>query len=146
MILDLALAAVLLWATLIDAKRLILPDYITLPLLACGLALAWRQPPDLSERAVGAVAGFAAFALIAWAYRRWRGRDGLGLGDAKLLGAAGAWLGPAALPSVVLVGAASGLAWALIKRKQAETRIPFGPFLALGFWTVWRFGPIGLAN
>jgi prepilin signal peptidase PulO-like enzyme (type II secretory pathway) len=50
------------------------------------------------------------------------------------------------LPSVVLIAAASGLAWALIRRPSPERLIPFGPFLALGFWLVWRFGPLGLMN
>ena len=146
MILDLLLAAVLLWAAVIDARRLILPDYLTLPLTAAGLALAWLQPPDLTTRLIGAAAGFLVFAGIAFLYRKIRQRDGLGLGDAKLLAAAGAWLGWEDLPSVVLIASVGGLIWALVKRPDAKTQLPFGPFLALGFWLVWRFGPLVLTN
>ena len=93
------------------------------------------------------MAGFAAFAAIASIYRRARGREGLGLGDAKLLAAAGAWLGWQALPSVVVIAAASGLALALATAlggsKLAWTsRIAFGPHLALAFWLAWLLGPV----
>jgi leader peptidase (prepilin peptidase)/N-methyltransferase len=96
---------------------------------------------------LGAFAGFAALALIASVYRRVRGREGLGLGDAKLLAAAGAWLGWHGLPSVVLIAAVSALAVALAAAsgggKLAWTsRIAFGPHLALAFWLVWLFGPV----
>lgn len=142
---DFGLALWLAALSWIDARRMILPDYLTLPLIPAGLALAWLQPPDPTTRLIGAVAGFASFALIAELYRRWRGRDGLGLGDAKLLAGAGAWLGWAALPSVVLIGAVCGLVFALVKRPAADQPFPFGPFLAAGFWLVWRFGPLVLA-
>jgi leader peptidase (prepilin peptidase)/N-methyltransferase len=87
------------------------------------------------------------FALIAWLYRRLRGREGLGLGDAKLLGAGGAWLGWQALPSVVALGAAIALALALAGaaaggKLSATTRIAFGPYLALAIWVVWLYGPL----
>jgi leader peptidase (prepilin peptidase)/N-methyltransferase len=137
------LAAVLLAAALSDARRLVLPDGLTLPLIPVGLGLAWLQPPALTARLIGAVAGYLGLAGLAALYRRWRGRDGLGLGDAKLLAAAGAWVGWQALPSVLLIGAALGLAWALARRLRADQPLPFGPFLAIGFWLVWCFGPLG---
>ena len=84
-----------------------------------GLAVAWAVDPGLlGDHALGALAGFASLAVIASVYRRVRGREGLGLGDAKLLAAAGAWLGWQALPSVVLIAAASGLALALATRAR----------------------------
>jgi leader peptidase (prepilin peptidase)/N-methyltransferase len=133
-------------AAVIDARRMILPDVLTLPLIPLGLGLAWHEAPPLADRAIGAVAGFAVFALLAEGYRRWRGRDGLGLGDAKLLAGAGAWVGWQSLPSVVLIAALSGLVWALVLRPPIDRPIPFGPFLAFGFWLVWRFGPLGFVN
>ena len=139
-----ALAVILGWAAWIDFKRMILPDWLTLPLIPAGLALAWAQEQPLPERVIGAVAGYAAFAGIAWIYRRWRGRDGLGLGDAKLLAAAGAWTGWASLPSVVLVGSVTALVWVLVARPDPQKPFPFGPFLAAGFWLVWKFGPLTL--
>ena len=149
----------LLWASLglgwalltlaaIDSREFVLPDVIVLPLIPAGLLVAGAMEPALvAGHALGAVAGFAAFAAIAGIYRRARGREGLGLGDAKLLAAAGAWLGWQALPSVVVIAAASGLALALATAlggsKLAWTsRIAFGPHLALAFWLVWLLGPV----
>lgn len=95
--------------------------------------------------------GFAVFAFIAKLYRRIRGRDGLGLGDAKLLGALGAWVGWQGLPTVVLYAAGAGLLWALarslvrpgrFKPLDPKQRLPFGPFLCLAGWLVWLYGPL----
>jgi leader peptidase (prepilin peptidase)/N-methyltransferase len=75
-------------------------------------------------------------------YRAIRGRDGLGGGDAKLLAAAGAWVGVRALPQVVLFAAIAGLVAAAGLRIAgvrlgAQSALPFGPFLALATWLVW---------
>jgi leader peptidase (prepilin peptidase) / N-methyltransferase len=143
------LALALSWAAAVDLDRFILPDIMTLGLTLAGLAIAaahgWEM---LGVHAIGAAAGYAALALIAFAYRRWRGREGLGLGDAKLMAAAGAWLGWAGLPSVLLAGSFAGILLvmihALATRQLAATRaIAFGPFIAMGFWIVWLFGPYG---
>jgi leader peptidase (prepilin peptidase)/N-methyltransferase len=136
------LAAWLGLASVIDAKRLILPDLLTLPLIPAGLFLVGLQPPALTDRLLGAVIGFTVFAAISVLYRRLRRRDGLGLGDAKLLAAAGAWVGWQGLPSVVLIASLGGLAWALVTRADGDRQVPFGPFLALGFWLVWWLGPL----
>ncbi len=127
----------------IDAETLLLPDALTLPLIVAGLLAAWwLEPWTLTDRAAGAIAGYAAFRLIEIGYRRWRGRDGLGQGDAKLLAAAGAWLGWQALPWTVVLAAVLGLlvagAWALAGRPVGrETALPFGPPLALAVWVMW---------
>lgn len=138
------LALVLGWASLIDARRMILPDWLTLPLIPLGWALSWVEEPTLDDRLIGSAAGFFALAGIAWIYKRVRGRDGLGLGDAKLVAGAGAWAGWQALPSVVLIGSASALLWVAARRPDPDQPFPFGPFLALAFWLVWRFGPLEL--
>jgi len=143
-VISIGLALVLVIAALIDLREMILPDRLTLPLIPLGWAMALHGAPDLTERLSGSAAGFAAFAGIAALYRRWRGRDGLGLGDAKLLAAAGAWVGWRDLPSVVLLGAATALVWALITRRDPGRPLPFGPFLAAAFWLVWRFGALSI--
>jgi leader peptidase (prepilin peptidase)/N-methyltransferase len=146
-----ALGWTLLCLAAIDFRHFFLPDVLTLPLIPAGLAVAYGiDPALLPDHVVGTLAGFAAFALITFAYRRLRGRDGLGLGDAKLLAAAGAWLGWQALPGVVLIGALSALALALARAAaggtlSATTRIAFGSHLALAFWLVWLFGPVYVA-
>jgi leader peptidase (prepilin peptidase) / N-methyltransferase len=145
---SLGLGWALLTLAVIDWREFVLPDIITLPLIPSGLVVAWAiDPALLGGHALGALAGFAALALIGSVYRRVRGREGLGLGDAKLLAAAGAWLGWHGLPSVVLIAAVSALAVALATAlggsKLAWTsRIAFGPHLALAFWLVWLFGPV----
>jgi leader peptidase (prepilin peptidase)/N-methyltransferase len=70
----------------------------------------------------------------------------MGLGDAKLLAAAGAWLGWQALPGLVVIAALAALAVALAQAARgaklaATTRIAFGSYLALAFWLVWLYGP-----
>jgi leader peptidase (prepilin peptidase)/N-methyltransferase len=140
------------WALLtlaaIDFRDGFLPDVLTLPLIVLGLAATYFLAPwQMLDSAIGAVAGFAIFAGIRWLYRRLRGREGLGLGDAKLLAASGAWVAWDGLPSVVLIGAAAGLAVALIMHLRGEQltlnqRLAFGPALCLGTWLVWLYGPI----
>ena len=137
------LAFALAWASVVDIDRYILPDLITLPLILVGLGLAAAQGGGtLLHSAIGAAAGYGVLVAVELYYRRVRGRDGLGRGDAKLLAAAGAWVGWAALPPVLLIGSVSGLAWAGVTalrrgRLDAAQPIAFGPFIALGFWLVW---------
>lgn len=145
---SLGLGWTLLTLAMIDHRQFMLPDSMTLPLVPTGLAVVWAvDPGSLMDHALGALAGFAFLVAIAAAYRLLRDREGLGRGDAKLLAAAGAWLGWQSLPSVLLIAATSGLAFALAASlagaKLAWTsRIAFGPHLALSFWLVWLFGPV----
>ncbi len=141
-----ALGWTLLVLATVDALALRLPDVLTLPLIAGGLAVSWWLPEhDLLGHAIGATAGLAAFYSIAVLYRAARGVDGLGLGDAKLAGAAGAWLGWQALAFVVLLACAVGLVWvglATMRRGRAalEERIPFGIALSFAIWVIWLYG------
>jgi leader peptidase (prepilin peptidase)/N-methyltransferase len=130
----------------IDVEHMMLPDVLTLPLLLAGLGVTLLlDQADIADHALGAVLGYVAFRAIAAGYRAWRGRDGLGGGDAKLLAAAGAWLGWQALPWVVLEASLAGIGAALIARLlghriSGTTALPFGPFIALGIWLVWLYG------
>ncbi len=134
-----------------DRRAMLLPDALTLPLVAAGLGVAWGLFPDrLLDHAIGAIVGYGALAGIAWLYARTRGREGLGLGDAKLLAAAGAWLGWQALAGVVVVGAAAALAVTVARgvlrgHLGGTDAIAFGPFLALGLWLSWLYGPVTFA-
>src|ERR1700744_5879668 len=104
----------LLTLAAIDWRTGLLPDLLTLPLIAAGLGVAYGiDPAALLDHAMGAAAGVIGFAALAAAYRTLRGRAGRGLGDAKLLAAAGAWLSWSALPSVILFAAVAGLLSAL---------------------------------
>jgi leader peptidase (prepilin peptidase)/N-methyltransferase len=142
------LAAVLAACSAIDVYAHRLPDVLTLPLVAVGLLVcsATGSAP-LWWSAASAGLGFLLLAGIAWGYRRVRGRAGLGLGDAKLLAASGAWLGAGALPTVLLWATGSALACVLVaswrnSQLSGASRLPFGPFLAFGTWLVWLYGPL----
>ena len=139
----------LLTLTLIDLRCQRLPDFLTLPLLLAGLGVtAGAWPAALPDSVVGAVLGYTALAVVGWLYRRVRGRVGLGLGDAKLLAAGGAWLSWQALPEIVLLAAglalatAIGLHWLRRLPLSAATRVPFGPFLAGAIWIGWMYPPL----
>lgn len=130
----------------IDWECLILPDVLTLPLIVGGIAMGGIDPSlGYGERSLGALIGWACFSLLAWVYRAFRRREGLGGGDAKLLAVAGSWLGPTSLPDVVVIAAVSALVWTLgrsvaARRKVSDEPISFGPFLALGIWMVLLAG------
>ena len=143
------------WALLalaaIDWRDLLPPDELTLPLIPAGIAAAYFVAPSLPvAHLIGAIAGFAVFVAVRWVYQRIRGREGLGLGDAKLLAAAGAWVGWVGLPSVVLIAATAALAVALAqglagRRMGLGEAVPFGSYLALATWIVWLYGPLVFA-
>jgi len=147
------LGALFGWALLtlavLDAEHFWLPDRITLPLAAAGVAAGFAADPPPLDRLIGFAAGFAALAAVAAGYRSLRGRHGLGGGDPKLFGAIGAWLGWPALPFVLLLAAGLGLALAAARasrghRVTAATRLPFGALLAVAAWALWLADPMRL--
>jgi len=127
----------------IDWEQFWLPDVLTLPLLVAGLLVTWFDAPwMLTDCAIGAIAGYLAFRILGRVYELVRKREGLGQGDAKLLAAAGAWLGWQALAPLVLLAALIGLGFALAARLRggtmtAATALPFGPALAAALWALW---------
>lgn len=133
----------LLLIALIDLQHQWLPDRLTLPLIPAGLAVAWLGiGPALSDRAIGTVAGLATLWLIAFAYRRLRGREGMGGGDPKLFAALGAWLGWMQLPSVLIGAGLLGLASLVLMRLRrqmisADLRLPLGTLMAFPAWAIW---------
>lgn len=139
------LSAALLTLAMVDIAVFRLPNVITLPLIGLGLAVSVAESTDLAAHIIGAAAGWAAVAGLALAFRRLRGRDGIGMGDAKLLAAAGAWLGWRVLPWTVLLACALGFAWVglrALRHGQASlgASLPFGAPLALAIWIVRLYG------
>lgn len=131
-----ALLGCLSW---IDIKSYRLPDKLTYPLMGIGLIEGYVAGV-LSERLGGLILGYLFFRIIEYGFKRLRGRDGLGRGDAKLLAAGGAWCGWMGLPFIVLIASGFGLLTALlpsIRNSAQDGHIPFGPFLALGIFMVW---------
>jgi leader peptidase (prepilin peptidase)/N-methyltransferase len=127
----------------LDVEHEWLPDRLTWPLLAAGLAAGWGGfGPPVDSRVLGAVAGFASLFLIGALYRALRGREGLGGGDPKLFAAIGAWLGPMHLPFVLVGAGLIGLAALLAKRLRGEKvaatdRLPLGALMAVAAWPIW---------
>jgi leader peptidase (prepilin peptidase)/N-methyltransferase len=134
----------LLTLAILDWRHFWLPDALTLPLAFLGFTLGqWSFDAGLADRAIGALVGYAALLAVSIGYRALRGREGLGLGDAKLLGALGAWFGWQMLPFILLAGASLGLLLILVSRLAGRTvtsatHVPLGTFLALaalpGVW------------
>lgn len=121
----------------LDITEFWLPDAMTGALGVAGLVSgAAGFAPPLVDRLIGGAGGFAALWLVGAAYKRVRGRDGLGGGDPKLLGAIGLWLGWQALPMVLLLACLIGfgvvLFWMLTgRRARMDDRLPFGALLAV---------------
>lgn len=134
------LMGILTALAIIDARTYRLPDVLTFPLIGAGLLFGWLVRHDWQAGLFGAAAGYGAFVLIEIAYRKIRGIDGLGRGDAKLLAAGGAWCGWAGLPFIVLIASGCGLIALLLPgmaKFRESGKLPFGPFLALGIAIVW---------
>lgn len=135
----------LLCLTVIDIDHQLLPDNITVPLLWVGvLANYFGLFTTLESSVIGAIAGYLSFWIIFQVHYRLTGREGLGYGDFKLLGALGAWLGWEMLPLIVLLASLTGTVIALVmmvasKLKRRAT-ISFGPYLALGGWIALIWG------
>ena len=133
------LAVALAAIAIIDLRTYRIPDRLSLPLIGLGLAWAfWLGERPWPAHLVGALIGYVSLAGFGAIYYRLRGREGLGLGDAKLFAAGGAWLGWQALPLVLLVASLGALLWAIVLRQNdANSVLAFGPWIALGIWIVW---------
>lgn len=159
-------AALLVGLIFSDFEELILPDEFTLGGLAAGLVFAWFVPVEdvtahallwlsgiqagpragsFAEAALGAAVPSLFLWLGGWLYEKVRHREGLGLGDVKLMAMVGAFLGlRGALLTLLagsLLGSVIGLAWIAIARKDAATfELPFGTFLGAAGIGVALFG------
>jgi leader peptidase (prepilin peptidase)/N-methyltransferase len=122
----------------IDMDHRILPNIITLPGMAAGVVLSFGPwPPRPIDSFIGLLAGGGFLYLVAWLYMITRKKEGMGMGDVKLLGMIGAFLGWIALPvtilSASLIGSVVGVTWARVKKQPVmEFPVPFGVFLAAG--------------
>lgn len=128
----------LLYLAYIDWRTFRLPNAITFPLIFLGIA--FNAASDLrlttpSSAFIGALLGFTSLWALNTAYRLLRNRNGIGMGDAKLLAALGAWLGWSALPSILFIASAlgviGGIFWLRWRGHQLQQAFPFGPFLVI---------------
>ena len=133
-------ATLFLILSLIDLETYLLPDVLTLPGAAAALACSLLLPPlwtlgiGWQPALTGALLGGGGLWLVSVLYRRIRGVDGMGLGDAKLMLLVGALLGPAAVGVTLFAGACLALPAGLLaaRSRGMQARLPFGPFLCAG--------------
>ncbi|HHL43626.1 MAG TPA: prepilin peptidase [Hellea balneolensis] len=138
-------ANILLFVTLcvlswIDLKTFRLPDVLTLPLTGLGILVNGLLWGHWLPAVIGALAGYIFFLAIELSFKKIRGQDGLGRGDAKLLAAGGAWCTWSALPYIILMASVLGIIAAIFSGKMKTptmSHIAFGPYLAIGIFTVW---------
>ncbi len=151
---SIVLATAMLGIAWVDFREFRIPDVLSLPAIPVGLLATGRlieadMPLIPLDGVAGMLAGSLVFYGVREAYYRLRGREGLGLGDVKLAGVAGAWTGWQGLPDVVLLAAILALALIaathlIAKARTAERReltlshrVPFGVTLAPSIWIVW---------
>jgi leader peptidase (prepilin peptidase)/N-methyltransferase len=142
------LAALMLAIAANDARHYLIPNELSGAAFALALLRAAAFVPDLGAQAllwpvVRAVAVALPLLLLMLAYRRWRGRDGLGLGDVKLAAVCGAWLDLATVAAVIELAALLAIGAYVInallqgKRLRGTAFLPFGLFLAPSIWIGW---------
>ena len=130
--------AIVIAAAFIDLDTTLLPDDLTLPLIAIGVISAWQgwTPVTLPDAALGALFGYLSLWAVATLYRLVRGIEGMAEGDFKLLAGLGALLGWQSLASIILlssaVGALVGVFMIVARGHGRQVPIPFGPYLAGG--------------
>jgi len=135
----------LITITVIDIKHQIIPDIITLPGIAIGLLISFLSS-NLSflDSLIGTVAGGGSLLLVAGGYYLFTKKEGMGLGDVKLLAMMGAFLGWRSILFIIVVGSFSGalvgITVMLIQKKDRRYAIPFGPFLSLGALSYLLYG------
>ena len=141
----------LLLLALLDARHLWLPRLLTGLLALTGLAVAGARsfashdPHALWMALAGGALGFALLWLVAFAYRRTRGREGMGGGDPPLLGAIGLWLGPQGVIHTILGGSLVGLVAVLAlllagRKLSGDSVLPLGTCLAIAAWPLFLWG------
>ena len=141
----------LICLTMIDFDHKLLPDQITLPLLGLGLLINIPGTlVPLTDAVIGAAAGYLSLWSVYWIFKLLRNKEGMGYGDFKLLGALGAWMGWQALPMIIIissaVGAIVGISLILLKGRDKNIPIPFGPYLAAAGWISLLWGDTLMAQ
>lgn len=131
--------------TMIDFDTYLLPDDITLPLLWLGLIVnSFNSFTDLPSALWGAIAGYLSLWSVYKLFKLLTGKEGMGYGDFKLLAALGAWMGWQMLPQIILlsslVGAVIGISLIVIRGRDKNIPIPFGPYLAIAGWIAFVWG------
>jgi len=131
----------------IDIDHQILPDTMTLPLVWLALLCSFQSLfIPLQDAVIGALVGYLVLWSIYWLFKLVTGKEGMGYGDFKLLAVIGALVGWQQVGLVVIlsagVGAIIGGLLLAIQGKGKETKIPFGPYLAVAGWITLLWGDV----
>ena len=133
----------------IDLQHYLLPNVITVPGIVIGFALSLVLPPGWKASLIGLIAGGGLLFAIAEAWYRFRGIEGLGMGDVKMLAMIGAFLGwKLMLVTLVLssfAGSLIGVGAIALGRGGMKSMLPFGTFLAVGALTAAVAGDVILS-
>ncbi|MAP95811.1 MAG: hypothetical protein CMK07_12745 [Ponticaulis sp.] len=137
----------LIWT---DFRHFRLPNLITIPLMLAGLAFViFERPSEAILHLVGAATGYVVIWLLNNTFRLLTKKNGIGMGDAKLFAAAGAWFGVLSLPVVFLSASLLGIIFTVTinvafhnVRTRTKQFVPFGPAIALTIWLIWNFGGV----
>ncbi len=126
----------------IDLKHFIIPNEITYTLIAIGFLKSFDPTlnqylfPNYINSLIGGGVGYSIIWIIIFVYKKLRNKEGMGLGDAKLLSALGFWFGWISIPFILFFSSIVALGFALPslinKSKTMSSQIPFGPYLVLG--------------
>jgi leader peptidase (prepilin peptidase)/N-methyltransferase len=136
-------ACALLVITFIDIDYQIIPDSLSIGGAIVGLVLVWWMPLSYRDALIGLGLGAGLLLVVIYGYYFLTGRQGMGGGDVKLLGMIGVFTGWQGVLFTIfmgsLLGTMAGIPWVLLKKKNMQAAIPFGPFLALGalIYVLW---------
>ena len=147
--------AMLVGLSFIDLRWKMIPDQFSIYAVPVGLIAVYGlshlgapirfTPPTLADAAIGAVAGILGLLAIIGTYWLIRREEGMGMGDVKLLGMMGAFLGWQALAPIILIasvtGSVIGVSLMLLQGRGFRSQLPFGPFLSLGAVVCLFFWP-----
>ena len=124
----------------IDLEHFIIPNVLTFPMMIVGFLKSFDPNlpslfPNYINSLVGGLFGYGVIWSIIYFYKQLRKKEGMGLGDAKLLAVVGFWFGWISIPFVLFLSSVLALLWVapdLIKKsKKLTSQIPFGPYIIL---------------
>ena len=126
----------------IDLKHFIIPNELTFPLMIIGFIKSFDPNlnqtifPNYINSLIGGLFGYSIIWLIIFIYKKIRNKEGMGLGDAKLLAVVGFWFGWVSIPFVIFISSAVALILVipsiLNKSRKMSSEIPFGPYIIIG--------------
>ena len=130
----------LITLSILDIQHYLLPDVLTFPLLWLGLCFnAYTNATPIEHAVAGAAAGYVFIWFLGWITQYLAGKRGIGLGDAKLLAALGAWAGYENLTLISASASLGGIIWWGVRQfwpLKKNHPLPFGPCLAIAGWVV----------